>query len=85
MISTLYVQQNKERATGVFAWPTGGVAFSSAMSSNKVLEIHFDTPEGNFLLKAEYGEGKLLGEWSSESGPKGSWECKKTVDADNKR
>jgi hypothetical protein len=43
-----------------------------------MLEIHLDTPQGNYTLMAKYNKGALSGTWSSDS-DKGSWEGKKAT------
>ena len=73
--STLYVRQDNQTTTGVMSWPNGGTAFASSASKPDAIEIRLDPALGNLLLRAEYREGQLVGEWSAESGPKGSWEC----------
>jgi quercetin dioxygenase-like cupin family protein len=73
--STLSVRQDNQTTTGVMSWPNGGTAFASSASKPDALEIRLDPALGNILLRAEYREGQLVGEWSTRCGQKGSWGC----------
>jgi hypothetical protein len=76
MTFTLFMQQNRETVDGTISSPIGGTQFSSGTFRRNMLEIHLDTPQGNYVLMAKYEKGKLSGTWSSDS-DKGVWEGKK--------
>lgn len=76
---TLYLEQNKESVTGSVSSPMGGTELTSASFKKKNLEIHIDTPQGNYALMAKLAKGELSGTWSVDSGEKGTWEGKKAA------
>ncbi len=76
---TFYIQQNKDKVTGVLALPQGGLAFNASTFRNNALELHLDTLVGKFAFNAEFKRGELSGQWSLDSGPKGTWEARKIV------
>jgi len=76
MSFTLFLQQNKETVDGSISSPIGGTQISSGTFRRKMLEIHLDTPQGNYVLMAKFNKGTLSGTWSSDN-DKGSWEGKK--------
>ena len=76
MTFTLFMQQNRETVDGTISSPIGGTQFSSGTFRRNILEIHLDTPQGNYALMAKFEKGKLSGTWSSDS-DKGVWEGKK--------
>ena len=57
----------------------GGTELTSASFKKKNLEIHIDTPQGNYALMAKLAKGELSGTWSVDSGEKGTWEGKKAA------
>ncbi len=73
---TLYLEQSKADITGSVSSPMGGTQISSGTFKNKVLEIHIDTPQGNYVVKGRLKKGQLSGDWSSDN-EKGTWEGKK--------
>lgn len=77
---TLYLQQNKETVTGSVSSPMGGTEITSGTFKKKNLEIHIDTPQGNYLLTAKMKKRELAGEWSQDNTAKGSWEAKKQAE-----
>ena len=76
MAFTLFLQQNKETVDGSISSPIGGTQISSGTFKKNMLEIHLDTPQGNYTLMAKFNKGTLSGTWSSDN-DKGSWEGKK--------
>jgi len=78
MTFTLILQQNNETVDGSISSPMGGTQISSGTFKKNMLEIHLDTPQGNYTLMAKYNKGALSGTWSSDS-DKGSWEGKKAT------
>jgi hypothetical protein len=78
MAFTLYLQQNKETVDGSVSSPIGGTEISSGTFKKNMLEIHIDTPQGNYVLMAKFSKGKLSGTWSADN-DKGVWEGKKQV------
>jgi len=76
---TLYLEQTKESVTGSVSSPMGGTELTSASYVKKNLEIHIDTPQGNYVLMAKLAKGQLSGTWSVDTGEKGTWEGKKAA------
>jgi hypothetical protein len=70
---TLTLEQTGETVTGSVESPMGGTEITSATFKKKNLEIHIDTPQGNYLLTARRKKGKLTGEWTHDP-EKGTWE-----------
>ncbi len=75
---TLMLTQNGETVDGSISSPMGGTQISSGTFKKNMLEIHLDTPQGNYTLMAKFNKGTLSGTWSSDS-DKGSWEGKKAA------
>lgn len=73
---TLYLEHHKADVSGSVSSPIGGTQISSGSFNKKMLEIHIDTPQGNYLIKGKLKKGQLAGEWSSDN-EKGTWEGKK--------
>lgn len=80
---TLYLQQSGQTVTGSVESPLGGTEITSATFKKKALEIHLDTPQGNYLLTAKFKKGMLTGEWSHDP-EKGAWEGKKQAHTEGK-
>ena len=76
MAFTLYLNQNKETVDGTISSPIGGTEISSGTYKKNMLEIHLDTPQGNYVLMAKFSKGTLSGNWSTDN-DKGVWEGKK--------
>ena len=74
---TLELEQNGEKVTGSVSSPQGGMEITSATFRNDVLEIHLDTPDGNYVLTAKLKDGQLSGQTSHDGNPAGKWEGKK--------
>ncbi len=74
---TLELEQNGEKVTGSVSSPQGGMEITSATFKNDVLEIHLDTPDGNYVLTAKLKDGELSGQTSHDGNPEGKWEGKK--------
>jgi hypothetical protein len=72
---TLYLEQAGETVTGSVESPLGGTELTTATFKKKNLEIHIDTPQGNYLLTAKLKKKTLVGEWSHDP-EKGTWEGK---------
>ncbi len=76
---TLYLEQDKDVVTGSVSSPIGGAEITSGALKNKQIEIHIDTPQGNYVLMGKLEKGELSGSWSHDtSGENGTWEGKKT-------
>jgi hypothetical protein len=75
---TLFLTQNGETVDGSISSPMGGTQISSGTFKKNMLEIHLDTPQGNYTLMAKFNKGELSGTWSSDS-DKGNWEGKKAA------
>ena len=78
MTFTLILQQTGETVDGSISSPIGGTQISSGTFKKNMLEIHLDTPQGNYTLMAKYNKGTLSGTWSSDN-DKGNWEGKKAT------
>lgn len=74
---TLYLEQAKENVSGSVSSPMGGTGITSATFKKKKVEIHIDTPQGNYLLTGKLKKNQITGEWSQDSTAKGTWEGKK--------
>jgi len=74
---TLQLEQNGEKVTGSVSSPEGGMEITSATFRNEVLEIHLDTPDGNYVLTAKLKDGQLSGQTSHDGNSAGKWEGKK--------
>lgn len=73
---TLYLEQQNETVTGSVSSPMGSTEISSATFKRKDLEIHIDTPDGEYLLTGKLlKKGAMSGQWSHED-LKGTWEGK---------
>jgi hypothetical protein len=75
---TLFLQQNNETIDGSVSSPIGGTEISSGTFKKNMLEIHLDTPQGNYVLMGKFNKGTLAGTWTTDS-DKGVWEGKKQV------
>jgi hypothetical protein len=75
---TLYLEQNKEVVTGSVSSPMGGTDITSASFKSKMLEIHIDTSQGNYVVMGKLKKDQLNGTWSVDSGEKGTWEGRKS-------
>jgi hypothetical protein len=78
MAFTLYLEQQKETVTGSVSSPIGDTEITSASFKKKNLEVHIDSPQGSYLLTAKLKKNQLAGDWSIDTGPKGTWEGKKS-------
>ncbi len=73
---TLHLEQNNETVTGSVSSPMGSTEIGSATFKNKSLEIHIDSPDGEYLLTGKMiKKGEMSGQWSHED-LKGTWEGK---------
>jgi Cupin len=72
-----YFRQDTQMLTGVFSLQWGGTALTSATFKNNALEIHMETPLGKFLFNGQLNQDTLSGEWSADTGMKGTWETKR--------
>ncbi len=75
-----YFHHSRQELTGVFSLQWGGATLTSATFRNNVLEIHMETPLGNFLFSGKLNQETLSGEWSTDTGLKGTWETKKALE-----
>lgn len=79
MSFTLYLEQQKETVTGSVSSPIGDTEITSASFKKKNLEVHIDSPQGNYLLTGKLKKSQLTGDWSVDTGPKGTWEGTKST------
>jgi hypothetical protein len=80
---TLYLEQDKETVTGSVSSPMGGTQISAGTVKKTDVEIHIDTPQGNYLLTGKLKKGELAGKWSSDT-ENGTWEGKKQASSGGK-
>ena len=78
---TLYLEQDQAAVTGSVTSPIGSTDISSGTYKNHAVEIHIDSPQGNYLLTGKVSKDQVSGEWSVDSGGKGTWEGKKTSES----
>ena len=84
MSFTLYLEQNGETVTGSVSSPIGSTELTTASFKKKMLEIHIDTPQGNYVLTGKLNKGQMSGAWSVDGGAgsektNGTWEGKKSA------
>jgi len=80
---TLYLEQTKDSLTGSVSSPMGGTQISAGTVKKDDVEIHIDTPQGNYQLTAKLKKGELSGKWTSDT-ENGTWEGKKQAAAESK-
>jgi hypothetical protein len=73
---TLYLQQDGENVDGSVSSPLGNAPISFGSFKQGVFEIEIDTPEGNYILKAELGDRTLTGTFTYNN-DNGTWEGRK--------
>jgi hypothetical protein len=78
---TLTLEQSKQDITGSVSSPMGGTDISSGTFKKKALEIHINTPNGNYTLTGRLEKNQLSGNWSTDTNQKGAWEGKKAAPA----
>lgn len=78
---TLYLQQSGESIEGRVDSPLGDTDITSGSFKDGVLEIHIDSSDGNYLLKAKFDKGTLSGTYSKDNETQGTWEGKKQADS----
>jgi len=79
---TLYLQQAGTNVDGSVSSPLGDTSISSGTFKSDTLEIHIDSPDGEYVLIAKLDKGALSGTWTMST-DKGTWEGKKQA-ADSK-
>jgi len=75
MAFTLYLKQTGEDVEGSVSSSLGDAPITSGTFKGDTLELHIDTEEGNYLLKAKLDKDTLSGTWSHEE-KNGTWEGK---------
>jgi len=78
---TLYLEQTKDSLTGSVSSPMGGTQISAGTVKKDEVEIHIDTPQGNYQLTAKLKKGELSGKWTSDT-ESGTWEGKKQASSE---
>jgi hypothetical protein len=78
---TLTLEQSQQDITGSVSSPMGGTEISSGTFKNKAVEIHINTPQGNYTLTGKLKKNELSGDWSTDTNQKGTWEGKKAAQA----
>ena len=73
---TLALTQSKDLIDGSIssASSIGATQISSGTIRRHMVEIHFDTPQGNYILMGKYSNGHISGTWSNDT-EKGAWEA----------
>jgi hypothetical protein len=77
MAFTLSLQQSGENISGSVSSPLGDADISSASFKDNSLRIVIDGGDTQYVLTAKYSDGKLTGDWKTDSGEKGTWEGKR--------
>jgi hypothetical protein len=78
---TLDLQQEGEKITGSVASEEGGMDITSATFKDGTLEIHLDTPDGNYVISAKLKDGQLTGKVTVDGKDDSTWEGKKATAA----
>jgi hypothetical protein len=78
---TLKLAQADDTVTGTFINSSGQYPLSSGSYEKGVLEIHFKTPEGSYVVSGRLLRGQLSGHWSRGQVAEGGWEGTKSVPA----
>ena len=78
---TLTLEQSKQDITGSVSSPMGGTDISSGTFKKKAVEIHINTPNGNYTLIGKLKKNQLSGNWSTDTNQKGAWDGKKGAPA----
>ena len=74
---TLYLVQKGTSIEGSVSASQGEAEITSGTFKGGTLEIHIDTDDEKYVLKANYAKGALSGTWSHEGDTHGPWEGKK--------
>jgi hypothetical protein len=61
---------------GSVSSPLGSTEISSGTFKDETLEIHINSPDGEYVLTAKFDKGALSGNWTINT-DKGTWEGKK--------
>lgn len=78
---TLNLEQSNESVSGSVSSPMGGTQITSGTFKKKMLEIHIDTSQGNYVLTGKLKRKQMTGEWSTQDNQmKGTWEGKKKTE-----
>lgn len=77
---TLYLQQEGENVDGSVSSPLGQTSLSSGTFKGDTLEIHINSPDGEYVLNAKLDKGALSGTWAINA-DKGTWDGKRQVDS----
>ena len=78
---TLTLEQSQQEITGSVSSPMGGTEITSGTFKNKAVEIHINTPQGNYTRTGKLKKYQLSGNWSADTDQKGTWEGKKAAQA----
>ena len=78
---TLELEEDGEKVTGSVSSPEGGMEITTATFKDNLLEIHLDTPDGLYILKATLKDGALSGDTTRDGNAMGKWEGKKSAPA----
>jgi hypothetical protein len=78
---TLTLEQSQQDITGSVSSPMGGTEITSGTFNKKAVEIHINTPQGNYTITGKLKKDQLSGDWSSDNDQKGTWEGKKAAQA----
>ena len=82
---TLELSQEGEKISGSVSSAQGGMEITSGSFRDDTLEIHLDTPDGNYVLTAKLKEGKLTdGQTTLDGKAHSTWEGKKAAATEGK-
>jgi quercetin dioxygenase-like cupin family protein len=76
MESTMFIEHDGKKATGVVTWATGGAALVFETPEANLLNFSMNHPQGRVTFEAKHDDGKIHGVWR-EHGKQGDWTCQK--------
>ena len=77
---TMMLEQIGEVVTGSVSAPEGTAEISSGTFKKNKLQFRIEAPETIYTVTGNLRKGELSGEWSNDTGDKGSWQVKKKVE-----
>jgi hypothetical protein len=80
---TLQLVQNGEVITGSISSPDGSADISSGSFRNNKLEVRIETSDAAYTVTGNLRDDVLSGQWSSDTGEKGTWHAKKKAEPKN--
>jgi hypothetical protein len=77
---TMELEQNGEAVSGSISAPEGTAEISSGTFKKNKLELSIQAPEATYTVSGNLHNDVLSGEWSSDTGEKGTWQVKKKTE-----